>query len=231
MCLSGVAGARAPSSLPPKTLKLPSEIAPCNLLAQGRGGPARRSKSPGGGLGGSGSCPSTTRRRLCRWGARGASPCPRAATSPGRNHPHKERGEGGTAGAWVLPQLREGFVAVAGHGQGSGSWIGYREGSVVRRVGILQATASCVAEGQLRPQPHRFIDQFSANEERHRGRRWRSHCVHWHYRHPAGEWPCSAPRGSAQPRRVPDPAALLPTAPAQRGSQLLHDSSDLFSLK
>lgn len=46
--------------------------------------------------------------------------CPRAVTPPDRNHPHKERGEGGAEGAWVLPQLPEGFVAVAGRGQGPG---------------------------------------------------------------------------------------------------------------
>lgn len=98
-----------------QTFKLPSEIAPCNLLAQRRRGPAQRSKSPGRGLGRSSSCLSMPRRMLVYLGFPGGG-CPGELSGSlpshsailGEKHQCKVEGEAGTEGAWLWPQLQEG---------------------------------------------------------------------------------------------------------------------------
>lgn len=95
-----------------QTIKLLSEIAPCNLLVQRHGRPGRRSKSLGRGLGRSGSCPVHAKTHtLCPWGARGVPGELAGSLLSHCRHQEKlwcKEGEDRSEGAWLQPQLQEG---------------------------------------------------------------------------------------------------------------------------
>lgn len=125
-----------------QTFKLPSEIAPCKLLARKRRGPAQRSKSPGRGLGRSGSCLSMPRRTLVSLGSLGGGcpgelvgslPSPSAITGR-RNTRARRREKLGLRVPDSGPNSRRGPVVTAGRGLGSGS----------HRVGVQQANKGIV---------------------------------------------------------------------------------------
>lgn len=98
-----------------QTFKLPSEIAPCNLLAQRCKGPGRREQIPGQGIRKKQLLPVHAKTHACVLGVRGggcpgelAASLPSHSTIPREKHRCKEEGEAGAESPRLRPQLQEG---------------------------------------------------------------------------------------------------------------------------